>query len=116
MVHLSLPESGPLPECSALYRVLSIGHSTKKSLPSVALDKVLLSVTTMFTESRTLSTEIHSKRNLYRVPNTRRMAVLGKGPSAAIYSRRPLSLLSAKLRALDKETDKGSRWWNLYRV
>jgi hypothetical protein len=34
------------------------GHSTKKSLSSAALGKVLLSVTTAFTESRTLGKEI----------------------------------------------------------
>jgi hypothetical protein len=44
-------------ECSALCRVLSIVHSARKSLSSAALGKVLLSVTTVFTESRTLGTE-----------------------------------------------------------
>jgi hypothetical protein len=41
-------------ECSAIYRVLFVGHSAKNSLSSAALDKVLLSVTTTFIESRTL--------------------------------------------------------------
>jgi hypothetical protein len=49
-------------KCSALCRVLSIGHSAKTSLPSAALGKVLLSVTTAFTESRILGTEIHSTK------------------------------------------------------
>jgi hypothetical protein len=49
-------------ECSALCRVLFIGHATKKYLPSVALGKVLLSVTTTFTGSRTLDTERHSAK------------------------------------------------------
>jgi hypothetical protein len=52
-------------ESSALCQVLSIGHSAKKSLSSAALGKVLLSITTTFTESRTLSTEIHpAKKSL----------------------------------------------------
>jgi hypothetical protein len=49
-------------ECSALCRVLFVGHSTNKSLSSAALGKVLLSVTTTFTESRALGTEIHSAK------------------------------------------------------
>jgi hypothetical protein len=40
--------------------VLFIGHSAKKLLPRAALDKVLHSVTSLFTECRTLGTEIHS--------------------------------------------------------
>jgi hypothetical protein len=53
---------------SGLYRVLGalpsvfVGHSAKKSLPSAALGKVLLSVTTVFAESRTLGTGIHSAK------------------------------------------------------
>jgi hypothetical protein len=39
-----------------------VGHSAKKSLPTAALNKVLLLVTTVFTESRTLGTEIHSAK------------------------------------------------------
>jgi hypothetical protein len=49
-------------ECSTLCRVLSIGHSAKKSLLSAALGKVPLSVTTAFTESRTLGTGRHSAK------------------------------------------------------
>jgi hypothetical protein len=43
-------------ECSALYRVFFVGHL------SAALGKVLLSVTTTFTESRTLSRGKHSAK------------------------------------------------------
>jgi hypothetical protein len=41
-----------------LCRVLFVGHSAKKPLPSAALSKVLLSVTSPFTECRTLGTEM----------------------------------------------------------
>jgi hypothetical protein len=43
-------------------RFLSVTRQ-KKSLPSTALDKVLLSVTTTFTENRTLGTEKHSAKS-----------------------------------------------------
>jgi hypothetical protein len=46
----------------ALCQVLFIGHSAKQSLPSVALGKVVLLVTTMFTVSRTLGTGKHSAK------------------------------------------------------
>jgi hypothetical protein len=50
-------------ECLALCRVFFfVGHSTKKSLPSAALGKVLLSATTTFTESRTLGIGKHSAK------------------------------------------------------
>jgi hypothetical protein len=49
-------------KCSALCRVLFVEHSTKKYLPSAALGKVLLSIMTVFTESRALGTEIHSAK------------------------------------------------------
>jgi hypothetical protein len=48
-------------KCLALCRVLFIGLS-KAVLPRAALGKVLLSVTTMFTESRTLGTVRHSAK------------------------------------------------------
>jgi hypothetical protein len=41
-------------ECSLLSRVFFIEHLAKQSLLRTALGKVLLSVTTTFTESRTL--------------------------------------------------------------
>jgi hypothetical protein len=47
-------------ECLALYRVLFVRHSTKMSLSSTTLGKIVLSVTIAFTESRTLGIEIHS--------------------------------------------------------
>jgi hypothetical protein len=53
--HASLLESG-------LCRVLFVGHSANKPLPSVAFGKGPLSVTTMFAESMTLGTEIHSTK------------------------------------------------------
>ena len=45
-----------------LCRVLFVQHSAKKSLPCAALGKVLLSVTTTFTESKTPGTEKHSAK------------------------------------------------------
>jgi hypothetical protein len=42
--------------------MLSIAYSANKSLPSFAFGKVLLSVTTAFTESRTLGTGRHSAK------------------------------------------------------
>jgi hypothetical protein len=69
-----------------LCRVLFVGHSVKKPLPSPALGKVLLSVTITFAESRTLGTEIHSAEiSLPSVKHSAK-AALGKGPSAVVYS------------------------------
>jgi hypothetical protein len=48
----------------ALSRVHSFGHSAKMALPSAALGKVLLSVLTAFTESRTLGKERHSAKTI----------------------------------------------------
>jgi hypothetical protein len=42
--------------------VLFVEHSAKEPLPSAALGKVMLSVTSSFTECRTLGTEIHSAK------------------------------------------------------
>jgi hypothetical protein len=64
----------------SLYRVLG-------SLPSAfcrALGKVLLSVTTSFTECRTLGTEIHSTKKPLPSAEHSAKAALGKGPSAAV--------------------------------
>jgi hypothetical protein len=73
-------------ECRRLCRVLFIGHSTKKTLPSAALGKVLRSVKSLFTECTTLGTAKHSaKTALPRVEHSAKMA-LGKGPLAAVYS------------------------------
>jgi hypothetical protein len=71
-------------ECSMFCRVLSIGHSTKKSLPSAALGKVLLLVAISFTESRTLGIEIHSaKKSLPSVEHS----VNGSARQRAVSSR-----------------------------
>jgi hypothetical protein len=76
-------------ECRRLCRVLFIGHSAKKTLPSAALGKVLRSVKSLFTECRTLGTAKHSaKTALPSVKHSANMA-LGKGPLAAVYSWRP---------------------------
>jgi hypothetical protein len=91
-------------ECSVLCRVLSIGHSAKTSLPSVALDKVLLSVTTSFTESRTLGTEIHSaKKSL----SSAKHSANGGARQRAVSSRPKLAAVifaERQASALDKET------------
>jgi hypothetical protein len=50
---------------------------------------------TTFTESRTLGIDKHSARSLCRVSNAQRTTPLGKGPSTAVYSWRPLTLPSA---------------------
>jgi hypothetical protein len=50
-------------ECRRLCRVLFIGHSANQTLPSAALDKVLRSVKSLFTECRTLDTAKHSVKN-----------------------------------------------------
>jgi hypothetical protein len=46
----------------SLCRVLFLGHSANKSLSRATLGKVLLSVTSSFTEYRTLDTETHSAK------------------------------------------------------
>jgi hypothetical protein len=67
-----------------LCRVLFVGHSAKKPLSSAALGKVLLSVNNVFTESRTLGTDVHSaKISLPSVKHSTKVA-LGKGSSAAV--------------------------------
>jgi hypothetical protein len=53
---MSLPESSSLPQ-----RVLFVGHSTKNSLPRAGLGKVVLSVTTTFSESRTLGENLFAE-------------------------------------------------------
>jgi hypothetical protein len=69
-----------------LCRVLFVGHSAKKPLLSAALGKVLLSVTSSFTERRTLGTEIHSAKKPLPLPSAEHSAkeALSKGPSAAV--------------------------------
>jgi hypothetical protein len=69
-------------------------------LPSAALGKVLLSVMTGFTESRISAKKDTRQRQLCRAPSTRRTTALGKGPSAAVYSWRSLSLPSPDTRQI----------------
>jgi hypothetical protein len=85
-------------ECSALCRVLSIGHSAKKSLSSAALGKVPLSVTTAFTESRTLDTGRYSAKTT--LPSVKHSAK-GNTRQRAISSRLYLTtIIFAERRAL----------------
>jgi hypothetical protein len=73
-------------ECRRLCRVLFIGHSAKKTLPSAALGKDLRSVKVLFTECGTIGTARHSaKIDLPRVKHSAKMT-LGKGPLAGVYS------------------------------
>jgi hypothetical protein len=55
-------------ECLALYRVFFIGHLVKQSLSRATLGQVLISVTTTFTDSRTLGTGKHSAKLLTKGP------------------------------------------------
>jgi hypothetical protein len=48
-------------ECCNLCRVLFVGHSAKKALPSAALGKASLSAKRFFTECWTLDTGRHSE-------------------------------------------------------
>jgi hypothetical protein len=97
LVIISCPGFGPLKFGCDSILLRSIENTG--SLSSAALSKVLLSVMTAFTESRTLGT---------RVPNTRRTEMLGKGPSVAIYSWRPLTLSSAgPWHSTNLQTDTG---------
>ena len=91
-------------ECRTLCRVHIVGHSTKDALPRAALGKVLLSVTSSFTECKTLGTEIHSAEiSLPSVKHSAK-AALGKGPSAVVYSWRPLTFAEHRALALGKDT------------
>jgi hypothetical protein len=63
-----------------------VGHSAKTSLPIVALGKVTLSVTTTFTESRTLGIDRHSAKRSLPSVNARQKTTLDKWPSAAVIA------------------------------
>jgi hypothetical protein len=79
-------------KCLALCPVLSVG-----SLPSAALGKVLLSVTSTFTESRTLGTEIHSaNKSLLNAKHSSNSGARQRTVSSRLYSWRSLSLPSAE--------------------
>jgi hypothetical protein len=91
-------------ECRWLCRVLFIGHSTKSTLPSAALGRVLRSVKSLFTECRALSTAKHSAKTvLPSVKHSANMA-LGKGPLAPSTTDGRQSLPSVKYLALGKES------------
>jgi hypothetical protein len=63
-VHLPLLKSGSLSSASGFAECFFFEHSTKKSLSSGALGTVILLVTTMFTESRTLGIDRHTAKTL----------------------------------------------------
>jgi hypothetical protein len=69
----------------SLYRV-------PNNLPSATLHKLRLSVTSLFTECRTLGTCLHSAKTC--VPSVKHSAnkALGKGPSAAVLKLTAVSL------------------------
>jgi hypothetical protein len=83
-------------------RVFFVGHSAKKTLPSAAFGKVLLSVTIVFTKSRTLGTKIHSAKCSLPSAKHSTKTTLGKGPSAAVYSWRPLTFAERRDLALGR--------------
>jgi hypothetical protein len=69
-----------------------IGHSAKTALPRAALGEFLLSVTSWFTECRTLSTgELSAKTCLPSVKHLAKVA-LGKGSSATVIKLTAVSL------------------------
>jgi hypothetical protein len=79
-------------ECCNLCRVLFVGHSTKKALPSAALGKASLSAKRFFPECWTLGTGRHSaKTSLPSVKHSAKGA-LGKGPSTAVLKLTAVSL------------------------
>jgi hypothetical protein len=72
-------------ECRRLCRVLFIGHSSKMTLSSAALGKVLCSVKSLFTECRTLGIEKQSAKTALSSGKQSAKMALGKGPLAAVY-------------------------------
>jgi hypothetical protein len=60
--------------------VLFLGHSAKKPLPRATLGKVLLLVTSSFTECRTLGTETHSAK--IDLPSGKHLAKVALGCNA----------------------------------
>ena len=79
-------------ECWPLCRVPFVGHSAKTALSRAALGKAWLSVTSVFTERRTLGTGPHSANPC--LPSVKHSAngALGKGPSAAVPKLTAVSL------------------------
>ena len=80
-----------LPESEAL-RVTFVGHSVKNALLRAALGTIRLSVTSWFTECRTLGIGPHSAKIC--LPSVKHSAkkALGKGPSAAVLKLTVVSL------------------------
>jgi hypothetical protein len=76
-------------ECRRLCRVLFIGHSAKKTLPSAALGIVLRSIKSLFSECRTLGTEKHSAKTALPSGKHSAKMALSKGPSAFVVGRKP---------------------------
>jgi hypothetical protein len=84
---ISLPESGPLPSAGLFAECLLSGtrqrrlcrepHSTKKALPRAALGKVRLSVTSWFTERRTLGKDMFAECHTLGKGGARQRAVSG---------------------------------------
>jgi hypothetical protein len=71
-------------ECRTLCRVPFVGYSAKEALPRAALGEVLLSVTSWFTECRTLGTgKLSAKTCLSSIKHSTKVA-LGKGSPAAV--------------------------------
>jgi hypothetical protein len=89
-------------ECRRLCRVLFIGHSAKKTLPSTALGKVPHSVKSLFTECRTLGTTKHPAKTSLPSGKHSAKTALGKGPLAAVYSWRSSVFAEGRKQALVK--------------
>jgi hypothetical protein len=99
-----------------------VGHSAKEVLPRAALGEVLLSVTSWFTECRTLGTgKLSAKTCLPSVKHSAKVA-LGKGPSAAVLKLTAVSLcrgsrVGTRQRGFFAECQIfGTRQRTLYRV
>jgi hypothetical protein len=66
-------------ECRPLCRVPFVGHLAKEALPRAALGEVLLSVTSWFTECRTLGTGNSRQRHVCRMSKIRQRWCSAKG-------------------------------------
>jgi hypothetical protein len=88
--------------------VLFLGQSAKQPLPRAALGKVLLSVTSWFTECKTLGTEKLSAKT--RLPSGRHSskAALSKGSSVANLKLTVVSLCRGPRSTLGKEASLSS--------
>jgi hypothetical protein len=112
----------PFAECQPLCQMLFLGHSAKRPLPRAALGKVLLSVTSWFTECRTLGTEKRSAKTCLLSGKHSAKAALGKGPSAGVLKLTAVSLcwgpkVGTRQRVFFAECQiSGTRQRPLYRV